>query len=180
MSDLCLVFRLSAEACFRNDVASDKAALQNERDGARACLADHRLRFAQRLRRDVGGESAIRQADPQPGARLAVLDRDGGELGGVEDQGDLEPIRGEGRARRPRELAWSSQAAAWRLGGRSSLASLCGEGRGGIFIAVDVPIWARPPGEQFTIPRRGAELLDERVELVRLLGMRAHRREQRG
>ena len=65
----------------------------------------------------------------------------------VEDEGHLEPIRGEGRARRPRELAWSSQAAAWRLGGRSSLASLCGEGRGGIFIAVAVPIWARPPGE---------------------------------
>ena len=92
-----------ARASFRDHVALDKAALQNERDSVCARLADRRLRLAQRLRRDVGGEFAIRRADAQGDARPAVLDRDGGEFVGLEDEGDLEPLRGERWARRQGE-----------------------------------------------------------------------------
>ena len=53
--------------------------------GVCARLADRRLRLAQRLGRDVGGEFAIGQADAQPDARLAVRRRDSNQLVGVED-----------------------------------------------------------------------------------------------
>jgi hypothetical protein len=94
-----LSLRLRAEPRLRDDVALGQAALQNERDGICARLADRRLRLARRLGRDVDAEFAIRQADAQPDARFAVLDRDGGGFASVEGEGNLEP-RGEGWARR--------------------------------------------------------------------------------
>jgi hypothetical protein len=61
-----------AEARFCNDIAGSERSLQHEREVVCADIADRRLRLAQGLGRDLDGECAIRQANTQGDARLAL------------------------------------------------------------------------------------------------------------
>jgi hypothetical protein len=86
-------------------IVSPGKALQHESNLVGAGLADRRLRFAQGLGRDLGGDCPVGQSDAQGGARLILGHLDGIEFGGIERETNLQPGGGKRAGERHRALA---------------------------------------------------------------------------